>query len=263
MSANPAIDAFVLSIQPEKVWGEVLIQASGTEFLLRHLADRDRSIRDLRTITLRDVRSLAMFTAAGGFRPLRAAPNLAREWVLICNGPQELWRALQECYPGSIPDWFAAQNGTAPTNYREFTGRQSGMYRITVFLHDVQAANVTRAACHPRFCLKKRLWTVPGAAPDSPSVKSGIPCLEPCAVLLELARKATRIEQEEKLSVQLSRSELESFLAAVEIAAEQGISAGKIGDVAAPANARRLQLLLEKFKDEFRRTDNVATETET
>ena len=136
-----------------------------------------------------------------------------------------------------VQDWFAAQGVPPVTNYREFTGRQTGMYRITQLLTDEQAGIVARAACQERFCLKRRLWTVEGLAPDTPgksaapSGKSEIPCLEPCAILLELARKATRIEQEEKADVQLSRSEIESVLAAAEAALASGSSADRIGNL--------------------------------
>jgi hypothetical protein len=149
-----------------------------------------------------------------------------------------------------VPDWFGVQNNAKTTDYREFTNRQSGMYRITQLLTDEQAANVTRAACHARFCLKHRIWTVPGLGTDNVATKSEIPCLEPCAVLLELARKAARIEQEEKSEVKLSKSELESFIAAAESAVASGASGERIGNVGSPANPRRLQLLIEKFKQE-------------
>ena len=193
-----------------------------------------------------------MFSANGQFRPLRSSPDLPSGWVLSCVGLVELWRALQEIYPGSVADWFAARSGAAPTSYREFTNRQSGMYRITQMLTDAQAADVTRAACHPRFCLKRRLWTVVGLEVDDARAKSEMPCLEPCAVLLELARKAMRIEQEEKAAVQLSRSELESFVAAAEAAIVNGAGGERLGNVASPTNPRRLQLLIEKFKQEAR-----------
>lgn len=257
--ANPAMEAFVRSIAPERVWAEVLVQSSGSGFTLRHVADRALPLDQLKRTPITEARQLAMFTADGRFRPLRSSPNLARGWVLLCSNTDELWRALQEIYPGSVADWFAVQNGPPPvTNYREFTDRQTGMYRITQLLTDLQAANVTRAACHPRFCLKQRLWTVAGLETDSATSKSAIPCLEPCAVLLELGRKATRIEQEEKLPVQLSRSELESLLAAAEMMNASGVARERTGDIGSPLNPRRLQLLLEKFKHEVR--PNVKTE---
>jgi hypothetical protein len=249
---NPAIAAFASEIAPEKVWAELLIQFSGEEFTLRHARDRDVPLGQLNRVTIPALRELAMFSASGQFRPLRSSPDLPSGWVLSCIGQAELWRALQEIYPGSVADWFAARSGAVPTNYREFTNRQSGMYRITQMLTDAQAADVTRAACHSRFCLKRRLWTVTGLEADDAKVKSEIPCLEPCAVLLELARKAMRIEQEEKAPVQLSRSELESFVAAVQAAIVRGASGERLGNVASPMNPRRLQLLIEKFKQEAR-----------
>jgi len=261
MIPNPAIEAFKGAIGAEKVWGQILIQPSQPGFTIRHVADRLVPAEQLKSIGLSDARKLAMFTATGQFRPLRVAPDLAGGWLLNCADLGDFWRALQEFYPGSVPDWFGLRNGVAPTHYREFTARQSGMYRITQLLTDAQAANVTRATCHPRFCLKQRLWTVPGLDADSSASKSEIPCLEPCAVLLELARKASRIEQEEKLTVQFSRSELESFLAAAEIAANSGLAGEKTGNIGASANPRRLQLLIEKFKDEIGPADRSPVES--
>jgi sirohydrochlorin cobaltochelatase len=260
--ANPALEAFIRFLKPEKIWGEVLIQSAGLDYTLRHVADRDLTIGQLKRLSISEARKFAMFNTAGQFRPLRSSPDLARNWVIVCSNPNELWRALQELYPGSVPDWFAAQAGALPTNYREFTNRQSGMYRIASMLTDAQAANVTRAACHTRFCLKRRLWTVPGLEPDSTSAKSQIPCLEPCAVLLELARKATRIEQEDKLSVQLSRSELESLLAAAESVVSSGLATDRIGNIGSATNPRRLQLLLEKFKEELRPAEKPSPDNE-
>ena len=108
---------------------------------------------------------------------------------------------------------------------------------------------------------RSRLWTVTGLDADTCTAKSEIPCLEPCAVLLELARKASRIEQEEKLTVQFSRSELESFLAAAEIAANSDLAGDRTGNISAAANPRRLQLLIEKFKDEIGPADRSPVES--
>jgi len=250
-AANPAIDAFVRLIGAENVWGEVLIRARDSFFELTHMADRDAPPERLRRISFSDARRVAMFTESGQFRPLHASPDMPRGWLLICEGAAELWRAVQEFYPGSVADWYAAANGAKATDYREFTNRQSGMYRITQLLTDEQAAHVTKAACHARFCLKLRLWTVAGLPQDRAGEKSEIACLEPCAVLLELARKAARIEQEAKMDVQLSRSELESFIVAAEAAIASGATEERVGNVGSPGNPRRLQLLIEKFKQEM------------
>jgi hypothetical protein len=71
------------------------------------------------------------------------------------------------------------------------------MYRITTMLTDAQVGEVIRAVCDKGHCLKRRLWTVPGTPPDEAAAKSLIPCLEPCAVLMESARKALRAAQQE------------------------------------------------------------------
>src|SRR4029077_3431652 len=104
-----------------------------------------------------------------------------------------------QLYPGVLADWYAARDASPPiTNYREFTNRQSGMYRITTKLNDAQVSEVIEAVCDKKCCLKRRLWTVAGLELGSATQKSLIPCLEPCAILLEAARKAMRLEQQGK-----------------------------------------------------------------
>ena len=161
----------------------------------------------------------------------------------------ELATTLNQLYPGMIADWFAVQSPRPPvTNYREFTNRQSGMYRITAMLDDDQAAQVARACCQKRFCLKRRIWTVNGLAPERVEEKSLIPCLEPCAVLLEFARKTMRIEQEKKLKLELSPSEALTTAAALRTALAHPDSNLREADFDAPGNPRRVQLLLAKIQ---------------
>jgi hypothetical protein len=194
---NPALTEFLASFEREIVIGQVLIRRGQRGFELRHGEDRDASERQLELQPVTALRSLAQFTASGAFRPLKSAPNLRRGWrAAIADGP-ELELALNHLYPGAIADWFAARADPPPiTSYRQFTARQSGMYRITTFLTDPVAGAAIRACCHAEFCLKRRLWTVEGLEPDPPKSKSLIPCLEPCAILLEFARKVARLEQE-------------------------------------------------------------------
>jgi len=152
----------------------------------------------LRVVKPNEARALAQFKAAGEFRPLKAAPTLQRGWRMQVANDAELELALSQLYPGAVADWFAARSANPPvTNYREFTHRQTGMYRITTMLSDAEAARVTSAGCAKGLCLKRRLWTVAGLEPDGAREKSLIPCLEPCAVLMESARKAVRAAQQE------------------------------------------------------------------
>ncbi|HEX4121277.1 MAG TPA: DR2241 family protein [Verrucomicrobiae bacterium] len=194
---NPAFTEFLAAFDAEIVVGQVLIRRAGRGFELRHAGDRDAADELLELVRVDGLRALAQFTAADMFRPLKSAPNLRGGWRAEAADVGALETALNSLYPGAIADWFAARRNPPPiTSYREFTARQTGMYRITTHLDDRIAGAAVRACCHRDFCLKRRLWSVPGLAADGTGEKSIIPCLEPCAVLLEFARKVARLEQE-------------------------------------------------------------------
>jgi len=198
-SRNPALDSFAAQIGSELVLAELLISRTANGFELRHLSDRSVSARELKRLALSDLRPLAQKTESGAFRPLKSAPNLQRGWRGAVAGVTELGVALSHLYPGAVADWYAAREAQPPvTGYREFTNRQSGMYRITQLLSDEQVALVIQSCCQPQFCLKRRLWSVEGLSADRAETKSIIPCLEPCALLLEAGRTALRNEQAEK-----------------------------------------------------------------
>ena len=247
---NPALAAFCADLAAERVLAQVRVRREAAGFELRHVNDREAASESLRAVAVTELRSLTNHTASGAFRPIKAAPNLRAGWRCVAASEAELEVALNQLYPGAVADWFAAQQSAPPvTHYREFTARQSGMYRITTMLTDAQAGKVTGVCCDARFCLKRRLWTVEGLAPDPADAKSLIPCLEPCAVLLEFARKAVRIEQEEnKPSLTLAPSEIASLLAALETSLSQPPTGQREADFSAADNPRRLQLLRAKLQ---------------
>ncbi len=246
--ANPALEKFVAQLGHELVLAQVLIRRRSPDYELRHMDDRDRPEAELQPIAFTGLRALAQFTADGAFRPLKSAPNLQTGWRATTANDVELERALNQLYPGAVADWFAVQSDPPPvTNFREFTRRQTGMYRITQKLTDAQAALVIRAGCHRSFCWKRRLWSVAGLAPDAPGEKSLIPCLEPCALLLEFARAAMRNEQADKLPLPLSPQEAATLRAALEALAGAPQRPSREGDFGAAENPRRAQLLLEKL----------------
>jgi hypothetical protein len=243
--ANPALDAFVAEIRSELLFGELLVRAKEDAYELIHAADRN--IARLRDVSLIELRQLAQFTSGKQFRPLKSAPTLQGGWRFTASNSSELGAALQMLYPGAVADWFAARQPNPPvTDYRSYTSRQTGMYRVTAMLNDGQAAAVTRAGCHRRFCLKRRLWTTEGLSPDTEG-KSLIPCLEPCAVLLEFARTVARIEQRPPRVLALAVEDIEAVTAALEQALE-GPATVREADFSAVGNPRRLQLLLEKLE---------------
>jgi hypothetical protein len=155
-----------------------------------------------------DARTLANFNANGEFRPLKSTPDLPGGWILRASSPEELEVALNHFYPNALADRFAIQNGARPTDYRPFTERQSGMYRITTMLDDAGVARVIDRVCNS-ICLKCRLWTVGQLPPDAMNSKSIIPCLEPCAILLEAARKEVRTLQEKSAAAGQADSAIE------------------------------------------------------
>jgi len=249
MVHNPALQAFVAQIRDELLVGQVLIERKDGGYEMQHIEDGDRSGFSLRTVKLADLRALTQRSKEGAFRPLKSAPSLQNGWRLKVRDDTELEIALNHLYPGAISDWFAAQSSTAPvTHYRTFTNRQTGIYRIAKLLTDEQVCNVARACCHRTFCLKRRLWTVKGIGPESAGEKSLIPCLEPCAILLEFARNAMRLEQEEKLPLELQSGDVATLTAALAAASSQTNAGGREADFNLPENPRRARLLLEKLR---------------
>ena len=246
---SPALALFLARMGDECVVAQLVIRRVGGGFELRHRDDGALSSEALRLLRIEELRELAQTTEAGAYRPLKSAPTLRGGWRAVAAHDRELETALNHLYPGALADWHAAADVNPPvTHYREFTARQTGMYRITAMLDDAQAAAVIKACCDSKFCLKQRLWTVAGLKGDSVESSSVIPCLEPCAVFLEFARKAARIEQEDKAMVSLGASELETVIAALENTMATKTPGLREADFGEAANSRRAQLLLEKLK---------------
>jgi sirohydrochlorin cobaltochelatase len=190
------VAALAAAVQSELPFGQVLIRRGGGGFELRHVADRQSDSAGLRLLGEDEIRPLSQHTSGGVYRPLKAAPNLPSGWRIVAGDDCALGAALDRLYPGAVADWFAARASAPPvTSYRQFTARQTGMFRVTTQLDDAAAGVMIRACCRADSCLKHRLWTVEGLAPDESSEKSVIPCLEPCAILLEFARKTARLQQ--------------------------------------------------------------------
>lgn len=191
---NPWLNAFLAEPWQEIILGQVLIRRVGSGFELRHV--QDSKLEALRPIRAGKARAVANFTSSGSFRALKSTRDLPGGWILKVDSAPDLETALQSFYPNAVADWFAEKNETPPvTDYRTFTKRQTGMYRITTFLNDTQAGEVVRKVCDA-ICLKRRLWSVGNFPFDGPGAKSIIPCLEPCAVFLEAARVEVRRLQE-------------------------------------------------------------------
>jgi hypothetical protein len=245
---NPAPVALMARVGAGLRFAEVLIRRSGGGFDLCHIADAEAPPAQLEPVAAEQLGVLAQTAAGGAFRPNKAAPNLRSGWRSTVRNAEELGSAMEALYPGALADWFAVQGKEAPvTSFREFTQRQTGIYRITQTLTDAQAAAAIDAGCHARFCLRQRLWTVGGLDVDAPGAKSVIPCLEPCALLLEFARSAARREQEDKVVVELALSDAASLVAALDLGLTRPDPTVREGDSGHPANPRRMQWLRNRL----------------
>jgi hypothetical protein len=225
---NPDLRAFLAAFDTEILFGQVLVRRLERGFELRHQNDRAADPATLTTLNGTPLRDWAQSAEGGAFRPLKSAPNLRAGWRAVAADAAALELLLHYVYPGAVADWFAAQSPSPPvTSYRQFTARQTGMFRVTTKLSDAVAGAAIRACCHVDFCLKRRLWTVDGLEPDAAGQKSLIPCLEPCALMLEFARTVARLETKP----------VASSADSTEDAAES--------DFDAPQNPRRVRFVLE------------------
>lgn len=191
---NPAIEQFIRFAGREVLFVQVLIRAcEDGGFDLRHHEDRQASAETLRLVPCDAARSIAMNTVEGIFRPLKCAPSMIRGWRVFCKSDEELEAVLNSLYPGTMADWFAVQNGSATAaDFRNVAERQTGMFRTLSDLSDTEVEEVTRKICAPENCLKQRLWKAALLPTDGLETKSLAPCLEPCALLLDCARKMAK-----------------------------------------------------------------------
>jgi sirohydrochlorin cobaltochelatase len=181
--------------------GEVLL---GRDFTLRHADDAGRD--DLRVHTSpRDARLIARYDEAGGYRPLKTAPNLIRGWLLQASTLKGMELALEFLYPGALGLWLSFLRGTLrPTGMRGTLDRQTGMYRITQLLREDQALELVGARCCSSGCLRSVLWDLePGkpvvSLPEEKRTLSGLPadripliCRELCNLVVAAARPIAR-----------------------------------------------------------------------
>lgn len=246
---NPALCRFLESFGEQTTVAQVLVVRRAEQvFELRHVMDAEVGSMELKLLPAGELRSWTQETDDGRFRPLRASPDLRRGWRCEAHGLAELEVALEGLYPGFLADWFVVQKGHPPvTDYETFTRRQTGMYRLTAKASPEQARQIVESCCAARFCLKRRLWTAPDLPADPVESKSIIPCLEPCAVLLEFARKRMRISQECAVQLDLAPTEIRGLLTALERTLAHTEPQMRVADFNAPANPRHLEYVRRKL----------------
>ncbi len=152
--------------------GEVAIRRSDTlgGFVLTHWMEADEAHGDgtlERFTEPEDARALARFDDAGGYRPLKTAPNLRRGWRLELADFDALCLAVDFFYPAALGVRFAfADDRLKVVPLRETLERQSGMYAVTRKISDAAADAVVGECCCSRGgCLKTILWDLAPGLP--------------------------------------------------------------------------------------------------
>ena len=248
---SPAAEALWERIPADSslIFGPLALTRNPAGIDLRHRDDAGSDASSLRSIPSTDLPGLGQVDALGRFRPNKASPNLVRGWFHITPDAPALDAALDAMLPGGLADWYAVQSGTAaPIPWQQYADRQTGMYRNVALMNEPEAEEVARAGCHPRCCTRQRLWTVGERPPETVMEKSAVPCLEPCALLLELARRAQKTHAtEERSTIVLTQSELVILDSLFNWALEHPDASLREGDLSSPGNPRRILLLREKL----------------
>jgi len=183
--------------------GELLITG---RYELRHHLDAGAPQDSLAAFTdPAAARDIALYDAAGNYRPLRTAPTLKRGWRLSLATIEQLRDALDAFYPAMLAARLAFDQGRlAVTPLRETLARQSGMYAVTRKISNPNADALIGTFCRSDCaCLKTILWPIAADIPitslppdkfhptPDPAI---IPllCAEACNLLVARAREVVK-----------------------------------------------------------------------
>jgi sirohydrochlorin cobaltochelatase len=188
--------------------GELIIIG---EYELRHHLDAGLDGLVCHTLPAA-ARDIALYDAAGNYRPLKTGPTLRRGWRLALSTIEQLHEALDAFYPAMLAARVAHDQGRlAITPLRDTLNRQSGMYAVTKKITDAQADALIGSYCRSEGgcpgCLKTILWPIASATPIttlppeklSPTFAFGIQpsafpllCAEACNLLIAAARETVK-----------------------------------------------------------------------
>ncbi len=189
--------------------GQIIIRQDGSTWTLRHVDDAETDTAALRRLNSpEDLREMAKWDAAGAYRPLRTAPNLARGWEARLPSISDLRLALDFLYPAAVANWLRWLDGEAEAcSLRDTFNRQTGMYRVTGLIRSEEAEELVTTACADANCLRRVLWKLDAetgwqgfgeakviAPRHQPSEGAEIPllCLDLCPLLLGAARETVK-----------------------------------------------------------------------
>lgn len=197
--------------------GEIEIQAldSADRFALCHHADsalsREADYGGLEVCRDPDeARRLALQSADGSFRFLKALRNLQRGWVMLLDSAADLRLALDHFYPASVGVWLAWREDRLEVEHlRSKLDRQTGMYRRAKMVTDEAARALVTTTCEAKpVCARRILWGISADFPQPPpggcsGIAAGVPeaeaipllCAAPCNHFVTECRSAAKASQ--------------------------------------------------------------------
>lgn len=248
---SPAASALWARIQADSPlgFGPLALSRHADGMDIRHRRDAEVDAAGLRCLPASELRAVAQSDALGRFRPNKASPGLVRGWRHLAADAGALESALDDLLPGGLADWYSSRTcSTVPTRWQEFADRQTGMYRNVSGLSEPDVEQLARAGCHPSCCTRRRVWTVGDRPPESEEGKTEVPCLEPCALVMELARRTEKaITSEERSQLSLTQGDLAIIDLLIESALRHPDPSLREGDLSALGNPRRILLLRERL----------------
>ena len=125
----------------------------------------------------------------GRYRPLSGARTLPRGWQFAASDAATLGAAVEQIYPLALAHAKQHNEGTLRlVSLDEVLRRQSGRYESTSGLSAAGRDRSSELVCGE--CIRTPVWRG-----DSCNA-SGVPCPEPCSVLVAFCREAALWERE-------------------------------------------------------------------
>lgn len=202
--------------------GQLIIRrVESAGYSIRHRSDDQQAYKTLTVHTdAAAALEIVRYDQDGRYRPLKGAPDLRTGWELRLDSIPEVRQALDYFYPGAFSTWLAFNRGkVSPVDLRQTLTRQTGMYRVTQKLTDVQAEELAGWFCQSGSgCLRTILWTINGNLPqkylpsskfdpkaDQLGEKGGVLgnngralvpflCLEACNLFVAESRKIVKVQ---------------------------------------------------------------------
>ena len=181
--------------------GQVIVRPTENgAYHLLHEDDAEVPRTGLRRLRSREeLRELIRLDGAGNFRPLRAASNLRRGWLLHAPDLDGVELAFDYLYPAELANAALWRQGVLPaTPWRETAGRQSGRFRIAREIDDAGIQDLVARVCDPG-CLKRRLWAPAAQAIEAGPKEIPLVCPEACNFLVGKAREKLKGPEAEQV----------------------------------------------------------------